>query len=147
MGALNLIIEMEGVGHRSFMENYFSSSQLLFRSTQWENKQLWYYYSKCKGHSSKFYAKDIEADLLCQVERNCADCWKDKWEVCLVANMQQPPASEHYVDEEGNASKSLCTENYGSNMGFVDISDVMSSGYSIFGTTWKWTKETILPCG
>jgi hypothetical protein len=42
MGVLKLIIEMEGVGYKSFMDNYFSSSHLLFRSTEQENKQLWY---------------------------------------------------------------------------------------------------------
>jgi hypothetical protein len=55
--------------------------------------------------------------------------------------MQQPPASEHYVDEEGNTSKPLCTESYNSNTGFVDMNDVMSSGYSISWTTWKWKKK------
>jgi hypothetical protein len=50
-------------------------------------------------------------------------------------------AAEYYVDEEGNASKPLYTEGYNSNVGFVDMSDVMFSSYSISWTTWKWTRK------
>jgi hypothetical protein len=41
------------------------------------------------------------------------------------------------VDDEGNASKPLCTESYDSNKGFVDMSDIMANNYSISQKTWK----------
>jgi hypothetical protein len=39
-----------------------------------------------------------------------AVCWKDKKEEYLFTNMHEPPASGHYVNKEGNASKPLRTE-------------------------------------
>jgi hypothetical protein len=55
--------------------------------------------------------------------------------------MHQPPVSGHYVDDEVNTSKPLCTESYNSNMGFVDRSNMMANNYSITQKPWKSTKK------
>jgi hypothetical protein len=52
-----------------------------------------------------------------------------------------PSASGHYVDEEGNASKSLCIQIYNRNMGFVDASNMTTNTYIISHRKWKWTKQ------
>jgi hypothetical protein len=36
-----------------------------------------------------------------------------------LTNMHEPPASGHYVDEEGSGSKPLCIEIYNRNMGLL----------------------------
>jgi hypothetical protein len=54
--------------------------------------------------------------------------------------LHKPPASGRNVDKEGNASKPLCIEIYNRHMGFVDMSDVVASSYSISCKTWKWAK-------
>ena len=46
-------------------------------------------------------------------------CWKDKIEVHLLTNMHNSPSSGHFVDEEGNASKPLCTESYSKGYWFL----------------------------
>ena len=45
-------------------------------------------------------------------------CWKDEKEVYLLTNMHNPPASGHFVEEEENTSKPLCTESYNKVYGF-----------------------------
>jgi hypothetical protein len=82
-----------------------------------------------------------KGDLLCKVKGGAsAVCWKDKQEVYLLTNMHQPPATGHYVNEEGNLWKPLCIESYNSNMGFVDMSGMMANSYGISRKTGKWTK-------
>jgi hypothetical protein len=70
-----------------------------------------------------------------------AVCWKDKREVYLLTNMHEPPASGHYVDEEGYAFKPLCIEIYNRNMDFVYTGNMIANSYSIPHKTWKWTKK------
>jgi hypothetical protein len=68
-------------------------------------------------------------------------CWKDKREVYLLTNMHNPPASGRFVDEEGNASKPLCTGSYNKSMGFMDLSDMMVNSYCISRKTWKLPRK------
>jgi hypothetical protein len=83
-----------------------------------------------------------KGDIICKVKGGTsAVCWKDKREVYLLTNMHNPPASGHFVDEEGNASKPVCIESYNKIMGFVDLSDMMANSYSISRKMWKWPKK------
>ena len=57
--------------------------------------------------------------------------WKVKRKVYLLTNNNNLPASGHFVDKEGKASKSVCIKSYAKSMGFVDLSDMMANSYSI----------------
>jgi hypothetical protein len=50
-----------------------------------------------------------KGDIVCKVKEGTnVVCWKDKWQVYLLTNMNNLPASRHFVDEEGNSSKPVC---------------------------------------
>ena len=66
-------------------------------------------------------------------------CWKDKRQIYLLTNMNLP-ASGHFVDKEGKASKSVCIKSYAKSMGFVDLSDMMATSHSISYRTWNGLK-------
>jgi len=38
-----------------------------------------------------------------------------------------PPASSHFMGEEGNTPKPLCIGSYNKSMGFVDVNDMINS--------------------
>lgn len=67
-------------------------------------------------------------------------CWKDKREVYLPTNMNLP-ASGHFVDEEGKASKPVCIKSYAKSMGFVDLSDMKANSYRTSLKTWNGLKS------
>lgn len=54
-------------------------------------------------------------------------CVEETREVYLLTNMPIPPTSGNAVDEEGNASKPLCSESYNNSIGFVDLSDMVAN--------------------
>lgn len=56
-------------------------------------------------------------------EGTSAVCWRDRREVYLLTNMPNTPP----VDEEGNASQSLCSESCNKSTGFVDLSDMVAN--------------------
>ena len=87
-----------------------------------EEKILWHSSTKQVGNASRLWAKDLklkEGGIIHKVKAGTrAVCWKDKSEVHLPSNMQNPPPSGHFVDEERNASKPLCIESYNKSIGF-----------------------------
>jgi hypothetical protein len=64
-----------------------------------------------------------EGDIIRKVKGGTsAVCWKDKREDHLLNNMLNPPASGHFEDKEGNASKHLFTESYNKGYWFLWVS-------------------------
>jgi hypothetical protein len=71
-------------------------------------------------------------------------CWKDKRQVYLLTNMNLP-ASGHFVDKEGKASKSVCIKSYTKSTGFVDLSDMIANSHSISHKTWNGLRSLHSP--
>jgi hypothetical protein len=72
-----------------------------------------------------------KGDIFCMAKGGTSAVCGKMREVYFLTNMHNTPASGHFVDEEGNASKPLCIESYNRSAGFVDLSDMMANSYSI----------------
>jgi hypothetical protein len=98
----------ESVGHKLFMDNYFSLPQLFSDlrngkinccGTVHQNRQIMP--TDCGLKTLKLW----KGDIVCKVKGGTsAVCWKDKRQVYLLTNKNNLPASGHFVDEEGKAS-------------------------------------------
>jgi hypothetical protein len=73
--------------------------------------------------------------------------WKDKQDINMLTNMQNPPVQGNFCDEHGNALKPVIIQDYNRHMGYVDERDCMRNTYTISGQTWKWTKKLFSPTG
>jgi hypothetical protein len=67
--------------------------------------------------------------------------WKDKREVYILTNMQQPPTEGNFCGEHRNALKPVTVDSYNKHTGYIDKSDHMANSYSISRRTFKWTKK------
>ena len=68
-----------------------------------------------------------KGDIVCKVKGGTsAVCWKGKRQVYLLTSKKNLPASGHFVNEEENASKSVCIKSYTKSTGFVDLSDTVT---------------------
>ena len=70
-----------------------------------------------------------------------AVAWKDKRDVCLLTNINNPPREGNYRDEHRNAIKPAIVADYNRHMGHVDNLDRLANSYTASCRTWKWTKK------
>jgi hypothetical protein len=56
--------------------------------------------------------------------------WKDKRDVCLLTNIDDPPREGNYHDEHGNAIKLAIVADYDHYMGHVDNADRVANSYT-----------------
>lgn len=142
---LQLVRRVEGVGHKLYMDNYFSSP-LLFDALL-ERK-----INSCGTvrHNRRGMPQDIgqkfmklkRGDIVTRVKGNLSAVrWRDKRDVYILTNMHSPPAEGSVLDESGNAIKPHVIEDYDKHMGYVDKSDRMANSYGIARKSWKWTKK------
>ena len=127
----NLTRGVEGVGHKLYMDNFFSSPDLFDDLAQ---KKI-----SCCG-TVRLNRKGMPKDLLpktLKLKRGdlrvrtrgymTAVAWKDKRGVCLLTNIHPPPTEGNYLDEHGNAIKPAIVADYNIHMGHVDNSDRMAN--------------------
>ena len=62
--------------------------------------------------------------------------WKDRREVCMLTNMDPPPAEGNFCDIN-RPVKPHIVERYNRHMGYVDNSDCMAKSYSMSRRNFK----------
>lgn len=140
-----LVRKVEGVGHKLYMDDYFSSPQLF--DTLLKRKinscgTVSYNRREMPHDIRPNYIKLKRGDIITRVRGNLSAIrWKDKRDMYLLTNMHSPPLEGNFVDEFGNAIKPKVIQDYNTHMGYVDKSDRMVNSYGITRKTWKWTKK------
>jgi hypothetical protein len=106
----------EGHGHKLYVDNFFSSSDLFNNLTK---RKI-----NCGG-TVRLDGKGMPRDLLLQSNRLkrggilsrtrddlTAMVWRDKRDVHILTHMRHPPASGNFCDEHGNAIKPEIIQDY-----------------------------------
>jgi hypothetical protein len=133
--------EVEGVGHKLYMDNFFSSPDPYDDLIQ---KKI-YCCGTVRLHR-KGMPKDLKAKTLrlnrggIQVRTKgdlTAVVWRDKRDVCLLTNIHDPPTEANYRNEHGNTIKPATVADYNHHMGHVDNADRMANSYTASCQTWK----------
>jgi len=57
--------------------------------------------------------------------------WKDRRDVYMLTNMDQPPEEGNFLDDTKRAVKPQIVARYNHHMGYADISDRMTNSYSM----------------
>jgi hypothetical protein len=141
---LELVRKVQEVGHKIYMDNYFTSPTLLNDLHKRKINACGTVRHNRKGMPSEFSPKHLKmkkGDIVSRVKGTLrAVCWKDKREVYVLSNMHIPPAEGNFKFE-GKAVKPSIIEDCNTHMGYVDLNDRMANSYSISRRTWKWTKK------
>ncbi|PNF19047.1 hypothetical protein B7P43_G11709 [Cryptotermes secundus] len=141
----DLCRRIEGVGHKLYMDNFFSSPDLFDELMTKNITCCGTVRPNRKGLPDDFRRRQFrlkKGDIRVRVRQNLtALVWKDKRDVYMLTNMHSPPAEGSFCDEHGNAIKPAIVANYNKHMGYVDKADRMANSYSICRRTWKWTNK------
>src|SRR5215469_13994250 len=142
---LQLIRRVEGLGHKIFMDNYFTSPALFDDLFQRKINACGTVRRDRRGMPGDIVPKSLKmkrGDTVTRVRGTLrAVRWKDRRDVYILTNMHAPPVEGNFTHESGQAIKPRVVEDYSACMGFVDKSDRMVISYGIARRTWKWTKK------
>jgi len=142
---LQVIRRVEGLGHKIFMDNYFTSPALFDDLFQRKINARGTVCHDRRGMPRNIGPKSLKmkrGDIATRVMGTLrAVRWKDKWDVYILTNMHAPPVEGNFTDESGQTIKPRVVEDYNACMGFVDKADRMVNRYGIARRTWKWTKK------
>ncbi|XP_023704971.1 piggyBac transposable element-derived protein 4-like [Cryptotermes secundus] len=142
---LQLIQRIEGLGHKIYMDNYFSSPALFDDPLDRKINSCRTVRNDRRGMPQEIRPKSMKlkkGDIVTRVKGHLSVVhWKDKREVYVLMNMHPPPLDGNFRDESGHAVKPHVIEDYNAHMGFVDKSERMVNSYGIAWRTWKWTKK------
>jgi len=140
---LQVIQRVEGLGHKIFMDSYFTPPALFDLFQQKINA------CGTVRHDRLGMPRDIgpkslkmkRGDIATRVRGTLrALRWKDRRDVYILTNMHTPPVEGNFTDESGQAIKPHVVD-YNVYMGFVDKSDRMVNSYGIAHRTWMWSKK------
>jgi len=142
---LQVIWRVEGLGHKIFMDNYFTPPTLFDDLFQQKINACGTVRHDRRGMPRDIGPKSLKmkrGDIRTRVRGNLrAVCWKDRWDVYILTNMHAPSVEGNFTDESGQTVKPRVVEDYNAYMGFVDKLDRMVNSYEIARRTWKWTKK------
>jgi len=142
---LQLIRRVEGLGHKIFMDNYFTSPDLFDDLFQRKINACGTVRQDRRGMPRDIRRKSLKlkrGDIVTRVRGTIrAVRWKDRRDVYILTNMHAPPVEGNFTQESGQAIRPHVVEDYNAHMGFVDKSDRMVNSYGISRRTWKWTKK------
>ena len=141
---LQVIRRVEGMGHKIFMDNYFTSPAVFDDLFQRKINVCGTVRHDRRGMPRDIGPKSLKmkrGDIATQVRGTLrAVRWKDKRDVYILTNMHAHPVEGNFTDESGQAIKPRVVEDYNACMGFVDKADRMVNRYGIARRTWKWSK-------
>jgi hypothetical protein len=145
---LQLVRRVEGVGHKLYMDNYFSSPPLFDDLEKIKINSCVAVRNDRHGMPQDIRPKFMtlkKGDTVMRVKGHVSVVhWKDKRDVFVLTNMHAPPVEGHFVDEADQDVIPHVIEDYNTHMGYVDKSDRMANSYGIATKTWKWTKKLFL---
>ena len=131
----NLTWRVEGVGHKLYMDNFFSSPDLFDDLAQ---KKI--YCCVTVRLNRKGMPKDLKPKTM-RLKRGevrvrtrgelTAMVWKDKRDVGILRNIHDPPREGNFCDEHGNTIKPVTVADYNHHMGYVDRGDRMGNTYTV----------------
>jgi len=128
----NLTKGVEGLGHKLYMDNFFSSPDLFDDLVQ-KKISCWTVRLHRKGMPKVLKPKTLRwkrGDIRVRTRGDLtAVVWKDKRDVCLLTNIHDPPREGNYRDEHGNVLKPAIVADYNRHMGH-DNADRMASSYT-----------------
>jgi hypothetical protein len=123
--------EVEGVSHKLYMDNFFSSPDLYDDLIQ---KKVY-----CCGTvrlNRRGMPKDLKHKTLRLKWRDIqvrtrgeltAVLWRDKRDVGMLTNNHDPPSEGYFRDEHGKGIKPAIVADYNRHMGYVDKADRMTN--------------------
>jgi len=142
---LQVIRRVERLGHKVFMDNYFTSPALFEDLFQRKINACGTVRYDRHGMPRDIGPKSLKmkrGDIVTHVRGSLrAVRWKDRRDVYILTNMHSPPVEGNFTDDSGNAIKPCVAEDYNAYMGFVVKADRMVNSYGIAQRTWKWTKK------
>ena len=129
---LQVIRRVEGLHHKIFMDNYFTSLALFDDLFQRKINVCGTVHHDRRGMPRDIGPKSLKmkkGDIATRVRGTLrAVCWKDRQDVYILTNMHAPPVEGIFTDESGQAIKPRVVD-YNAYMGFVDKSDRMVNSY------------------
>ena len=141
----HLTRRVEGVGHKIFMDKFFSSPRLFDDLETRKINSCGTVRANTKDLPPDFGSKNLKlkrGDLRVRTRGGLtALVWKDRQEVYMLTNMDQPPAEGNLCDNGNRPVRPDIVKRYNWHMGYVDTSDRMANSYSISRHTFKWTTK------
>jgi len=132
----HLTCRVEGLGHKLFMDNFFSSPRFFDDLDGHKINSCGTVRPNRKDMPRDFGPKQLKlkrCDLRVKTRGGLtALVWKDRREVYMLTNIDPPPAEGDFCDNSNRPMKPHIVERYNWHMGFVDISDRMANSYSMY---------------
>jgi len=129
----HLTRRVEGLGHKLFMDNFFSSPRLFDDLDGHKINSCGAVRPNRKDMPHDFGPKQLKlkrGDVWVKTRGVLtALVWKDKREVYTLTNMDPPSAEGNFCDDSNRPVKPHIMERYNRHMGFVNISDRMANSY------------------
>jgi len=140
----HLTSRVEGLGHKIFMDNFFSSPRLFDDLDRHKINSCRTVWPNRRDMSSDFGPKHLKlkrGDVRVRTRGGLtALVWKDRWDIYMLTNMDPPPAEGNFCDSN-RPMKPDDVVRYNRHMGYVDNSDRMANSYSMCRHTFKWTTK------
>jgi hypothetical protein len=127
--------EIQGRGHKLYMDNYFSSPDLF---DDLATKQIYCCGTvrpNWKGMPQDLYPKRMTlkwGDLQVRTRVDLTTMlWRGKRDIRILTNIHDAPAEGNFCDTNGKAIKPQIVVDYNRHMGYVDNEDRIANSYSI----------------
>jgi len=141
----HLTCRVEGLGHKIFMDNFFSSPRLFDDLDRRKMNSCGTVRRNSKDMPRDFGRKQLQlkrGDVRVRTRGGLtALVWKDRREVYMLTNMDPPPAEGNFCDNSNRPVKPHIVERYNRHMSCVDFSDCMGNSYSMSRRNFKWTTK------
>jgi len=129
----HLTSRVEGLGHKIFMDKFFSSPRLLDDLDRHKINSSGTVRPNRRDVPHDFAPKQLElkrgdARVRTRGGLTALVC-KDRREVYMLTNMDPPPAEGNFCDNSNRPMKPHIMERYNRHMGYVDNSDRMTNSY------------------
>jgi len=142
---LQLIQRVDRLGHKIFMDNYFTSPALVDDLFQQKINACGMVRHDRRGMPRDIGPKSLKmkrGDIATRVRGTLrAVHWKDRRDVYILTNMHASPVEGNLTQESGQAIKPCVAEDYSAYTGFVDKSERMVNSHGIACRTRKWTEK------
>jgi len=131
----HLTSRVEDLGHKKFMDNFFSSPRLFDNLARCKINSCRTVRPNRRDMPNDFAPKQLKlkrVDIRVRTRGGLTTLvWKDTREVYMLTNMDPPPAEGNFCDNSKRPMKPHIMEQYNQHMGYVNNSDRMANSYSM----------------
>jgi len=135
----------EGLGHKIFMDNFFSSQRLYDDLDRHKINSCGTVQPNRRDMPRVFGPKQLNlkrGDVRMRTRGSLTTLvWKDRREVYMLTNMDPPPPEGNFCDDSNRPVKPHIVEWYHRHMGYIDSSDRMANSCLLSRSTFKWTTK------